>query len=132
VNMVAAHIIGNDAAITVAGLNGNLELNAMMPVIAYDLLHSIELLGNACTVFAEKCVEGITANRARCREYAERSSSIVTALAPVIGYEAAAKIFKDSLERDVPIRQAILDAGVLRPDQLDQIDLVKLTRGGRG
>jgi len=132
VTMVAAQVIGNDATITVAGLNGNLELNAMMPVIAYDLLQSIEVLGNAARVFAEKCVTGITANRARLQEYAERSSAVVTALAPLIGYDAAAKIFKDAHARGVPIRQAIADAGVLRPEQLEQLDLLKLTRGGRG
>jgi fumarate hydratase class II len=132
VGMVAAQVIGNDATIAVSGLNGSLELNTMMPVLAYALLQSIDLVGNAATVFADKCVAGIAANRQRAREYAERSSAVVTALAPIIGYEAAAKIFKDALERDVPIRQAILDAGALRPDQLDQIDLLKLTRGGRG
>src|SRR6185295_1737457 len=110
VNMVAAQVIGHDAAIAIAALNGNLELNTMMPVIAYDLLASIEILGNACSVLADKCVQGIAANRDRCRTYAERSSAVVTALAPVIGYDAAATIFKDALERDVPIRQAILDA----------------------
>ena len=132
VNMVAAQVIGYDAAIAIAGLNGNLDLNTMMPVIAYDLLESIEILGNACTVLADKCVAGITANRARCREYAERSAAVVTALAPVIGYDAAARIFKDSLARDVSIRQAILDAGVMPADKLDEVlDLLQLTRGGR-
>ncbi len=131
VNMVAAQVIGNDATITVAGLNGSLELNAMMPVIAYDLLQSIDILANAARVFADKCVDGISANRPRCREYAERSSSVVTALAPMIGYEAAARIFKDSLARDVPIRQAILDAGVMSPEQVERLDLLELTRGGR-
>jgi fumarate hydratase class II len=132
VNMVAAQVIGHDAAIAIAALNGNLELNTMMPVIAYDLLASIEILGNACSVLADKCVQGITANRDRCRTYAERSSAVVTALAPVIGYDAAATIFKDALERDVPIRQAILDAGVVSPEKLDELlDLMQLTRGGR-
>jgi fumarate hydratase class II len=132
VNMVAAQVIGYDAAIAIAGLNGNLDLNVMMPVIAFDLLESIEILGNASTVLAERCVRGIAANRDRCREYAERSAAVVTALAPVIGYDAAARIFKDSLERDVPIRQAILDAKVVEPERLDDLlDLLKLTRGGR-
>ena len=132
VNMVAAQVIGYDAAIAIAGLNGNLDLNVMMPVIAFDLLESIEILGNACTTLAEKCVRGISANRDRCREYAERSAAVVTALAPVIGYDAAARIFKDSLERDVPIRQAILDANVVEAERLDGLlDLLKLTRGGR-
>ena len=131
VTMVAAQVIGHDAAITVGDLNGSLDLNVMMPVIAYDLLASIEILANACTVFARKCVVGITANRDRCRSYAERSAALVTVLAPVIGYDAAAKIFKDSLAREVPIRQAIIDAGIA-PDKVDALlDLSKLTRGGR-
>ena len=132
VNMVAAQVIGHDAAIAIAALNGNLELNVMMPVIAYDVLESIEILGNACTALADRCVHGITANRERCRAYAERSAAVVTALAPVIGYDAAAKIFQDSLARDLPIRQAILEAGLVPPDTLDELlDLLKLTRGGR-
>ena len=132
VAMVAAQVIGLDGAIAVAGLSGSLELNVMMPLIAYDLLECIEILGNACGVLADKCVDGITADRDRCREYAERSAAVVTALAPVIGYDAAAKIFKDSLDRDVPIRQAIRDAGVVAADQLDALlDLTALTRGGR-
>jgi fumarate hydratase class II len=131
-NMVAAQVIGHDAAITIAGLNGNLELNTMMPLIAYDLLASLEILGNGCTVLADKCVAGLTPNTDRCRSYAERSAAVVTALAPVIGYDAAAAIFKDSLARDVSIRQAILDAGVAAPERLDELlDLMKLTRGGR-
>jgi fumarate hydratase class II len=132
VNMVAAHVIGLDAAIAVAALNGNLELNTMMPVIAYDLLEGVEILGNACTVLADKCVRGISANRARCRDYAERSAAVITALAPAIGYDAAAEIFKDSLARDVSIRQAVLDAGVVPPERLDEVlDLLKLAHGGR-
>jgi fumarate hydratase class II len=132
VTMVAAQVIGHDAAIAIGGLNGSLDLNVMMPVIAYDLLSSIELLANASTVFAEKCVVGITAERERCRAYAERSAAIVTVLAPVIGYDAAAAIFKDALARDLPIRQAILDAGVIAPERLDELlDLARLTRGGR-
>jgi fumarate hydratase class II len=132
VNMVAAHVIGLDAAIAIAAMNGNLELNTMMPLIAYDLLESIEILGNACRVLADSCVQGITANRARCQDYAERSASVVTALAPAIGYDAAAKIFKDSLARDISIRQAVLDAGIVPADKIDEVlDLLKLTGGGR-
>jgi len=132
VTMVAAQVIGHDAAIGIGGLNGSLELNVMMPVMAYDLLASVEILGNACAVFARKCVLGITANRERCRAAAEHSAALVTVLAPVIGYDAAAAIFKDALARDIPIRQAILDGGVIAPERLDELlDLVKLTRGGR-
>src|SRR5262249_59433257 len=97
----------------------------------YDLLASIEILANACTVFARKCVVGITANRDRCRSYAERSAALVTVLAPVIGYDATAKIFKESFTRDGPILQAIIGA-CIAPCQVDALlDLTKLTRGGR-
>ncbi len=132
VNMVAAQVIGYDAAIAVAAMNGNLDLNVMMPLIAADLLDAVELLGNACVVLAEKCVDAIVANRARCRDYAEQSASVVTALAPAIGYDAAARIFKDALARGVTVRQAILDAKMLPPERLDEVlDLLELTRGGR-
>jgi fumarate hydratase class II len=132
VNMVAAQIIGNDAAIGVAGMNGNLDLNVMMPVIAYNLLQSLELLGSAAAVLAEKCVIGITANTAQCRVYAERTAALVTAVAPILGYDAAATICKQALAEHKSIRQAILDADLIPADRLDEIlDLTKLTRGGR-
>jgi fumarate hydratase class II len=130
VNMVGAHVIGNDATISVAAMNGSLELNVMMPVIAYSLLESIELIGSCSRVFAEKCVTGIEADRERCRSYAERTASLVTALAPVIGYDRAAQIFKDALKQNKPIRTAIVEAGVVPPDEVDALlDLEKLARG---
>jgi len=132
VNMVAAQVIGHDATIAIAAMNGSLDLNAMMPLIAAALLDGIEILGNACAVLADACVRGIVANRDRCREYAERSASVVTALAPAIGYDAAAAIFNDAMARDVSIRQAIVDAGVLQRERVDEVlDLLRLTRGGR-
>jgi len=132
VNMIAAHIIGNDATVGIAALNGNLDLNVMMPVIAHNLLESLELLGSAAKVLADKCVRGITANVAQCRAYAERTAALVTAVAPILGYDAAAKIFKRALEEDKPIRQAILDEGLIPKERLDEIlDLKKLTAGGR-
>ncbi len=132
VNMVAAHIIGNDAAITVAGLNGNLDLNVMMPVIAHHLLESLELLGHAARLLAQKCIRGIVANAAQCHAHAERTAALVTAVAPVIGYDAAARIFKKALAEGKPMRQAILEEGLIPTERLDQIlDLKKLTEGGR-
>jgi fumarate hydratase class II len=132
VNMVAAHVIGNDAAICVAAMNGNLDLNVMMPVIAHNLLESLELLGSAAKVFAEKCVVGIKANVQQCRRYGERTASLVAAVAPLLGYDAAAEIFRKALAEDKPIRQAILDEGLLSEERLDAIlDLQKLTQGGR-
>ena len=132
VNMVAAHIIGNDAAICVGGMNGNLDLNVMMPVIAHNLLESLELLGSAAKVFAEKCVGGITANVVQCLDYAERTASLVTAVAPILGYDVAAKIFKKALAENKPMRQAILEEGLIPKERLDEIlHLKKLTEGGR-
>lgn len=132
VTMVAAQIIGNDAAITVAGLNGSLDLNVMMPVMADNLLESLALTASASRVFAEKCVRGITADTEQCHRYAERTASLVTALAPVIGYDAAADIFKKAVRDDIPIREAVLESGLVEPDRLDEIlDLERLTRGNR-
>jgi fumarate hydratase class II len=132
VNMVAAQIIGNDAAITVAGLNGNLDLNVMMPVIARNLLESLDLLGNAAHVLAEKCIGGIQANVAHCRAYAERTASLVTAVAPLIGYDRAAAVFKKSVAEGKSIREVILADGAIDANRLDEVlDLEKLTRGGR-
>jgi len=132
VNMVAAQIIGYDAAIAVAAMNGNLDLNVMMPVIAHDLLESIELTAAAAHVFAVKCVRGIKANVERCREYAELTGQLVTAVAPVIGYDKAAAVYKKAVARNVSIRQIILEENLVPQAKLDEIlDLKKLTRGGR-
>ena len=132
VNMVAACVIGHDTTIALAAMNGNLDLNVMMPVIADALLESLDLMGNTARVLAEKCVHGIRANREQCRVYAERSAALVTALAPAIGYDLAAQLFKQALAEDKPIRQVVLEAGALPPEKLDEIlDLEKLTRGGR-
>jgi fumarate hydratase class II len=132
VNMVAAHIIGNDTTIAVAGMNGNLDLNVMMPVIAHNLLESIDLLGSGARVLAAKCVGGIAANIARCRAYGEGTASLVTAVAPILGYDAAAKIFKRALAEDKSMRQVILEEGLIPKERLDEIlDLKKLTEGGR-
>jgi fumarate hydratase class II len=132
VNMVAAHIIGNDAAVSIAGLNGNLDLNVMMPVIAHNLLESLEILGNVTKVLAAKCVRGIAANLAQCRAYGERTASLVTAVAPVIGYDAAARIFERSLAENKPLRELLLEEGLISKERLDEIlDLKKLAQGGR-
>ncbi len=132
VNMVAAQIIGYDAAVAIAAMNGNLDLNVMMPVIAHDLLESIELTASASRVLAEKCVVGIKANLERCRRYGELTGQLVTALAPVIGYDKAAAVYKKAVARDVSIRQVILEDQLLPEEKLDEIlDLKKLTQGGR-
>lgn len=132
VNMVAAQLIGNDATIATAAMNGNLELNTMMPILAYSLLDSLELLGNAARVLADKCVSGMEANATQCREYAERSAALVTAAAPLIGYDAAARVFKRALEKNTSIRDALHDEGGLNEEEIDRVlDLLRLAQGGR-
>jgi len=112
VTQVAAQVIGNDAAITVAGLQGHLELNAFMPVLARNLFDSIELLTNACRAFDEKCVRGIEANREQAERYAELTLSAATALNPYIGYDRASEIVKQAVATGRPLREVARDAGV--------------------
>src|SRR5213594_3530946 len=132
VNQVAALVIGHDATIAVAGMNGNLDLNVMMPVIAHALLEQIAVTAAAARVFARKCVRGITANVARCRQYAELTGQLVTAIAPVVGYDRAADLFKKAMARDVPIRQILEEERVLPREEIDRIlDLHRLAQGGR-
>jgi aspartate ammonia-lyase len=130
-DMVCFQVIGCDTAILMAAQAGQLELNVMMPVVAWNLLHEIEILANALTVFAEFCVDGITANEEQCREYAEGSMSIVTVLNPHIGYARAAEIAKEYLKSGKSIRQLVLDKGWLSAEQLDRIfDLRGMTEPG--
>ena len=96
VTMVAAQVMGNDLTIAVAGQSGSFELNVMMPVIAYNLLQSIDLLSRASLMFADKCIRGIGADRKRCREMVERSLAMATALVPLVGYQQAAEITREA------------------------------------
>jgi fumarate hydratase class II len=131
VNMVAAKVIGNDATITTAALNGNLELNVMMPVIAYALLESIEISATACRVLAEKCIAGIEADAARCRDYAERSLALITALAPAIGYDRAAAAAKKVLSSHKSVRDVLVEEKLVDPKEIERVlDLEALARGG--
>ena len=132
VNQVAALVIGHDTTIALAGMNGNLDLNAMMPVIAHALLESITITAAGARVFARKCVRGIRANVERCRQYAELTGQLVTAIAPVVGYDRAAEIYKKAVARDLPIRQILTEDGVLPKAEVDRLlDLQALARGGR-
>jgi fumarate hydratase, class II len=128
VTMVAAQVIGNDVTIAVGGQAGNFELNVMMPVIAYNLLQSISLLSNACTVLAEKCVDGLEADRERARQMVEKSLAMVTALAPKIGYDRAAEIAKEAYKTGRTIREVCREKQVLPEDELDEaLDPRKMT-----
>lgn len=132
--MVCAEVFGNDVCITWAAANGNLELNVMMPVMAHDLLESIRLLGNVCDVFTDKCVVGIEANKERCAELIELSMSMVTSLAPKIGYDRAAEIAKESVRTGKTVRELCREQQVLPEAELAQaLDPVRMTEpGGEG
>jgi fumarate hydratase class II len=119
VTQVAAQVIGNDAAITVGGMQGHFELNVFVPVIARNLLDSIRLLSAAARLFADKCVDGIEANRETCERYAELTLSAATALNPYIGYDKATEIVKEAAASGRSLREVARDAGV-DEDTLDK------------
>jgi fumarate hydratase class II len=126
---VAAQVIGNDAAITVGGMSGAFELNVYVPMMARNLLQSITYLAAACRAFAEKCVDGITANTERARELAESTLVLVTALNPVVGYDEGAAISKEAAATGRSLREVALDHGVAA-DVLDRVlDLRAVARG---
>jgi fumarate hydratase class II len=112
VTQVAAQVIGNDTTITVAGMQGHFELNVFVPVMARNLLDSIRLLAAACRLLADKCVDGIEANRERCESYAELSLSVATALNPHIGYDAASEIVAEAAASGRTLREVAREAGV--------------------
>jgi fumarate hydratase class II len=112
VTQVAAQVIGNDQAITVGGLQGHFELNVFVPLMARNLLDSIKLLASAARLFAEKCVDGIEANREQCERYAELTLSAATALNPYIGYDKGTEIVKEAAASGRSIRDVAREAGV--------------------
>ena len=112
VTQVAAQVIGNDTAITVGGMSGQFELNVYVPLIARNLLESIALLASASRLLAEKCVDGIEANREQLERYAELTLSAATALNPHIGYDKAAEIVAEAAASGRPLREVARDAGV--------------------
>ena len=112
VNQVAAQVVGNDAAITLGGLHGHFELNVSVPLIARNLLDSIRLLASASRLLAEKCVDGIEANREQCEHYAELTLSAATALNPYIGYDLATEIVQEAAQTGRSLRDIARDRGV--------------------
>jgi len=132
--MVCAQVVGNDAAVAWGGAAGNFELNVMLPMIGRNLLESIRLLSNVTRLLADRCIDGITANTDRLREYAESSPSIVTPLNAYLGYEEAASIAKQSLAerktiRDVVIERGHVTDGHISEQQLDEaLDVERMTR----
>jgi fumarate hydratase class II len=131
VTMVCAQVIGNDVTVTVGGQAANFELIVMLPVMAYNVLQSVELLATASQNFAVKCIDGIKANNDRCRSLIEESLAMCTALAPEIGYEAAAKLAKDAYKSGKTVRQMAKEQKVLPDKRLNELlDPWRMTEPG--
>ncbi len=126
---VSAQVIGNDAAITVGGLQGQFELNVRIPLIARNLLQSIGLLASTARLFAEKCVDGIEANLAGCERSAESTLAVATALNPYIGYDKATEIVKEATASGRTLREVALEAGVEESVLAEALDLRRIARG---
>jgi fumarate hydratase class II len=130
---VCAQVIGNDAVVTLGGAFGNFELNVMLPVMAYNLLQAVDLLTSASRVFARRCVAGLEADAAKAESMIEQSLAMCTALAPVIGYDQAAKIAKVAFNTGRTVRQVALEMGGLDKAKLDELlDPAKQTEPGHG
>jgi fumarate hydratase class II len=127
-NMVCFQVIGNDTAIAYATQASQLELNVMMPLIAYNLLFSVEILTNGIGAFTKKCVKGIKADPKRCKGFAESTLAIATALNPIIGYTAAAEVSKEAYKTGKTVRQIVIEKGILKEKEAERfLDPVGLT-----
>ncbi len=130
-NMACYQVMGDHLTVSLAASAGQLELNVMMPILAYNLFQMMDVLINAVDAFTTKCVVGITANRDKAAAWLAKSVVLVTALNPVIGYAKAAEVSKEAMARNVPIRQVVLEKGYLSAEQLDRVlDVRAMTQGG--
>jgi len=118
VTQAAYQIIANDTAITLAAQSGQLELNAFLPLIAHNLLQSLELLASSAAILREKCIAGIEANVERCRELLNRSMAVVTALVPHIGYEKATEVAREAAKTGETVQAVVLRLGLMPPEAL--------------
>jgi fumarate hydratase class II len=131
VMQVSAQVFGNDTAVCWGGANGILELNVMMPMMAHNILESVRLLANVVRAFQDKCVSGITANRERCNQLVEYSMAMVTSLAPIIGYDRAAEIAKESAKTGKTVREICLERRILPETELTRaLDPIEMTKPG--
>jgi len=121
VNQVAYEVVGNDLTVTMAAEAGQLELNVMEPVIAYNLFTSLDMLGCACRTLTEHCIKGITANREVCRRMVENSIGLVTALNPLLGYEKSTEIASEALTTGRSVYEIVLEKGYLTKAELDDV-----------
>ncbi len=131
VNQVAFQVMGNDLVVTLASEAGQFELNVMEPVMAFNLLQSINILTNVQHIFARRCVRGITANRDRCHEMVENSVCVVTALSPHLGYEMSSAIAKKAMQQGCKVRDIVLEKKLMSEEVLDKVlDIYEMTRMG--
>ena len=121
VDMVCFHAMGNDATIVTAAQAGQLELNVMMPVIAYNFLQEIEILSNCMSAFRTRCIVGIKADKVVCKRFAERSSALATALTPKIGYHRAAELANEAQKKNLTIREIAGSRKILDKKTLDEL-----------
>jgi aspartate ammonia-lyase len=131
VNQVCFQVMGCDTTVAIASEHGQLELNVMMPVIAHNILLSMQILTSTATVLTERCVKGIEANEPMLAYWVERSAALATALMPHIGYAKAAELSKQSVKEGVLIREMVKRDAILPPDEADEVlDLRKMTEIG--
>jgi aspartate ammonia-lyase len=121
VNQIAFEVIGNDITVTMAAEAGQLELNAFEPIIAYNLFRSMDILGRGCRTLSQRCIDGITANKERCRQMVENSIGLVTALNPVLGYERSTEIAAEALRTGGSVYEIVLEKGYLTKEVLDDL-----------
>jgi fumarate hydratase class II len=123
--------MGNDLTVMMAGQAGQLELNVMMPIIAHDLFEMMQVLIGAVRAFTDKCVVGITANRAMAAGWLAKNAILVTALNPVIGYLQGAEVAKEAMASNRTIKEVVVDRGYMTAEEADRIlDARKMTEGG--
>lgn len=120
VTMVAAQVMGNHVTVSISGSSGQFELNVFKPVMVHAVLQSARLLGDVCASFADHCVSGIAANHYRIARHLSESLMLVTALNPVIGYDAAARLAKYAHQEHLTLRQAALDQGIMSEEDFDK------------
>lgn len=125
INMVAFQVCGNDHAVTMAVQAGQMELNVMMPLINHNILSSLEILKNGMNLLAKRCIDGITANEERCRDYAEKTVGLATFLNTRIGYYKAAEVSKEAVERGISVREVAIEKGLITKEEIDKIFEIK-------
>jgi fumarate hydratase class II len=130
-NMAMYHVIGNDLTVLMAGQAGQLELNVMMPILAYNLFQSMDVIIGAVRAFTDRCMVGLLANREKAESWLAKNPILVTALNPVIGYLKGAEVAKKALAENRSIRDIVVELGYLKPEEVDELlDARKMTEGG--